>query len=120
MTAPTPVTRATLTADLRTLGLLPGIKVLVHSDLARLGDVEDGPEAVIDALLAAVGPAGTILMPALTSHASHTPANPPTSTRPRRRATAARSPRSFASARRQCAACIRPTPWRRSGWARRR
>ena len=78
MTALTPVTRTTLTADLKVLGLLPGIKVLVHSDLARLGDVEDGPEAVIDALLATVGPAGTILMPTLSSHDSHTPTNPPT------------------------------------------
>ena len=119
MTATTPVTRASLTADLKALGLLPGIKVLVHSDLARLGEVEDGPEAVIDALLAAVGPAGTILMPTLTSHASHTPTNPPTFDPAHTPGNGGASPRLFASGRRPSAACIQPIPWRRSGWARR-
>jgi aminoglycoside 3-N-acetyltransferase len=77
MPAPMTVTRATLTADLKNLGLLPGIKVLVHCDLASLGEVEDGAEAVIDALLAVIGPAGTVLMPALSNRDADSPANPP-------------------------------------------
>lgn len=59
-----PATVASLTADLRTFGLRPGMLVLVHSSLSALGWVCGGAAAVLHALDAAVGPQGTIVMPA--------------------------------------------------------
>ena len=52
--------------DLLGLGLRPGGVVMVHSSLRALGQVSGGAETVIDGLLAALGPDGTLLMPALT------------------------------------------------------
>jgi aminoglycoside 3-N-acetyltransferase len=59
-----PRTVATLTEDLRALGLAHGATVLVHSSLSSLGWVAGGPIAVIQALLDVVAPEGTIVMPA--------------------------------------------------------
>ena len=53
-----------LTSQLTTLGLRAGDIVLAHASFKSLG-VRD-PEEVIGALLAALGPRGTLLMPALT------------------------------------------------------
>jgi aminoglycoside 3-N-acetyltransferase len=58
-----PATQASLTADLRALGLGSGDTVMVHSSLARLGFVSGGAQAVVLALLDAIGPAGTLMMP---------------------------------------------------------
>jgi aminoglycoside 3-N-acetyltransferase len=69
-----PRTVATLAADLRALGLRPGSTVLVHSGMAAIGWVAGGPVAVIDALLEALGPDGTLVMPAHTGDFSD-PAN---------------------------------------------
>jgi len=77
MTNPTPVTLARLAEDLRALGLRAGDDVLVHSSLSRIGYVEGGAETVVSALLAAVGPSGTVLFPAHTGHAGISPENPP-------------------------------------------
>ena len=52
-----------LVQGLRTLGLRTGDILLVHASLSSLGDVVGGPDTVIDALLHAVGPDGTLLMP---------------------------------------------------------
>jgi len=71
------VTTAALVDDLRRLGLAEGSVVLVHSSLSRLGNVEGGAEAVIDALLAAVGPGGTVLFPTLTGTEGDGPESPP-------------------------------------------
>ncbi len=57
------VTRETLLADFLALGISPGMSVIVHSSMKSMGWVEGGPEAVIEALIDAVGPEGTILMP---------------------------------------------------------
>lgn len=54
-----------IATDLRKLGILPGSTVLVHSSLKALGPVPGGIETVIRGLLEAIGPAGTIVMPAL-------------------------------------------------------
>lgn len=64
-----------LTADLLALGVRPGGVLLVHSSLKSLGQAVDGPEIVIQGLLAALGPDGTLLMPALTYETvrSHNP-----------------------------------------------
>ncbi|MBC9724725.1 aminoglycoside N(3)-acetyltransferase [Streptomyces sp. TRM68367] len=58
------VTRATLTEDLRTLGVRPGETLLAHSSLSSLGWVCGGPVAVVQGLLDALGPDGTLVVPA--------------------------------------------------------
>jgi aminoglycoside 3-N-acetyltransferase len=58
------VTRATLTAGLARLGIAQGDTLFVHSSLKSLGYVEGGAAAVIRALQDAVGPQGTLLLPA--------------------------------------------------------
>jgi aminoglycoside 3-N-acetyltransferase len=68
---------ASLTNDLQRLGLGPGDVVLVHSSLSGLGHVEGGADAVIDALLDAAGPAGTVLFPTLTGSPVDGPDAPP-------------------------------------------
>ena len=57
-------TRADLVAAFREIGLEAGDSVIVHSSYRSLGEVEGGPEAVIDALLEAVGPTGNLVLPA--------------------------------------------------------
>ena len=59
----TPATVASLVADLRALGLASGMTVMVHSSLRRLGYVSGGAQAVVEALLDAVGANGTVMMP---------------------------------------------------------
>ncbi len=74
-------TIAALAADLKTLGVGPGDTILVHSSFKALGPVPGGIGTVIQALIHAVGVAGTLLMPALSymqeprhvHHARHTP-----------------------------------------------
>jgi methylglutaconyl-CoA hydratase len=62
-----PATRASLAADLRVLGVQPGMTLLVHSSLSALGWVCGGPVAVIQALQDALTPAGALVMPTHTS-----------------------------------------------------
>ena len=54
-------TRKTLRADLQALGLEFGDAVLVHAALRKVGPILGGPDTLIDALMDAVGPTGTIL-----------------------------------------------------------
>src|SRR5690606_20533778 len=56
-------TQESLVQDLHHAGIAAGDAVIVHSSMRSLGPVEGGADAVIDALLAAVGPRGTVLMP---------------------------------------------------------
>jgi aminoglycoside 3-N-acetyltransferase len=51
--------------DLLAIGLRPGGVALLHSSLSSLGYVIGGAETVIRGLLQALGPTGTLLMPAL-------------------------------------------------------
>jgi aminoglycoside N3'-acetyltransferase len=51
-----------IASDLRSLGVAPGDLLMVHTSLRAIGPVEGGADGVIDALEAAVGPNGTLLM----------------------------------------------------------
>ena len=57
------LTRADIAQGLRQLGLQAGDRVLVHASLVALGRVEGGADAVIDALLDAVGSTGLVVVP---------------------------------------------------------
>lgn len=59
------LTKSDIVSGLRQLGVEPGMVLMVHSALAAFGEVEGGADTVIDALLEAVGPSGTLMMPAM-------------------------------------------------------
>lgn len=61
---PAPITEDSLLADLRALGVRRGETLIVHSAMSKLGWVCGREAAVIRALIRAVGPFGTIVMPA--------------------------------------------------------
>ncbi len=65
-----PADSSSLTADLVALGLEADDVVIVHSSMAALGWINGGPQAVVEALLAAVGSGGTIVMPTQSGHLS--------------------------------------------------
>lgn len=70
--------RARLAADLRLAGVRFGGVLLVHSSLRSLTpgrQLPGGPRTVIEALLEALGPEGTLLLPCL-SHMSVGPFSP--------------------------------------------
>ena len=55
----TAITRSRLVDDLERLGLVPGV-AMVHASLGALGWVVGGSQTVVDALLARLGPDGTL------------------------------------------------------------
>lgn len=61
------VTRQDIVTALKKLGLKQNDIVLVHGSLSRIGLVDGGADAVIDALLEVVGGNGTLLMPSFQS-----------------------------------------------------
>jgi aminoglycoside 3-N-acetyltransferase len=64
MNMPEAWTHGDLVAAFRDVGIETGDSVIVHSSYRSLGEVEGGPEAVLDALLEAVGPSGNLVLPA--------------------------------------------------------
>jgi aminoglycoside 3-N-acetyltransferase len=71
------LSREAIVSDLRALGLEAGALVLVHSSLSSLGWVESGAQTVVDVLLEAVSPDGTVLVPTLTGTIQDGPEHPP-------------------------------------------
>ncbi len=59
------VTREDVAAAARGVGIEPGDTMLFHSALSSMGRVVGGPDAVIDGMLDAVGPEGTVAVPTL-------------------------------------------------------
>lgn len=57
------LTAKDLVTAFREVGLSPGDSFIVHSSYRSLGRVEGGPEAVIDAMLEAIGPRGNLVLP---------------------------------------------------------
>lgn len=57
------VTKGDIVSGLRQMGVEEGDLLQVHSSLSRFGYVEGGAEAVVDALLEAVGQEGTVMVP---------------------------------------------------------
>lgn len=64
------VTKAQLVRDLRKLGVRPGMDLMVHSSLSAIGYVQGGADTVVEALLAAIGREGTLLMPSFNHRAA--------------------------------------------------
>ena len=63
-----PKTEARLRSDLASIGVVPGMTLLVHSSLSSIGWVVGGAPTVVRALLHVLGDAGTLVMPASTPH----------------------------------------------------
>lgn len=61
---------------LRRLGVEPGMRLMVHSSLSSFGSVDGGALTVIRALMAAVTPRGTLLMPSFNHGAPFAPSGP--------------------------------------------
>ena len=68
------VTRAELVSGLRRVGVQSGEVVFAHASLRRFGHLEGGPEMVIEALLEAVGPEGTLALPGFSFQLKEVPA----------------------------------------------
>ena len=62
-----PITVARLAGDLRALGVREGSVLLIHTSVSALGWVCGGAQAVALALLEALGPAGTLVVPTHTN-----------------------------------------------------
>lgn len=58
--------RSEVADQLRTLGIWPGDVLLVHTSFRAVRPIEGGPVGLIDALRAALGPDGTLVMPSWT------------------------------------------------------
>src|SRR5688500_4100097 len=60
---PTALSPSALADQLLTLGVQPGGVLVVHSSYRAIRPVDGGPQGVVDALIQAAGPHGTIVMP---------------------------------------------------------
>lgn len=78
-----PVGYRTLIDGLTQLGLRSGDKLIAHASLSSFGLVEGGARTVIEAILAVIGPRGTLMMPHFFSpfyEGAFDPRNPPPTT----------------------------------------
>lgn len=66
---PTPISY--LTTQLLDLGVQPGGVLLVHTAFSQVRPIEAGPSGLIEALLDALGPEGTLVMPSMVDDDDH-------------------------------------------------
>ena len=66
-----PIGRDELIGQLRALGVAPGGVLIVHTAFSKVGPVEGGPHGLIEALRAALGPDGTLVMPSMCEDDEH-------------------------------------------------
>lgn len=59
-------TQRTLVAEMRDIGIEPGMTLMVHASLSKVGWIKGGAETVVRALFETLGPDGTLVMPAAT------------------------------------------------------
>ena len=76
-----PHTSQTLSSDLLGLGVRAGDVLLLHASNRSLGYVAGGVQAVVEALLAVLGPQGTLVVP---THTGTTRIRPAGNTHPSR------------------------------------
>jgi aminoglycoside N3'-acetyltransferase len=72
------VSRAALVDQLRALGVTAGIALVVHTSFRAVRPVADGPRGLIRALCDALGPNGTLMMPAMSGSRASDPYDPAT------------------------------------------
>ena len=65
------ISQEQLTHQLLELGVTPGGVLLAHCAFSQVKPVEDGPVGLIRALQAALGPAGTLVMPSMSDDDDH-------------------------------------------------
>ncbi len=65
------VPRDELVRQLLDLGVAPGGVLLAHTSFSKVRPVEDGPMGLIAALVEALGPPGTLVMPSMTDDDDH-------------------------------------------------
>ncbi len=65
------IASAQAAAQLLSLGVEPGGVLVVHSAFSQVRPIEGGPQGLIDALLAALGPRGTLVMPSMSDDDEH-------------------------------------------------
>ena len=71
------LTRKDIAEGFRALGVPCGGALLIHTALSSFGSVEGGADTLIDGLLDALGPEGTLIVPTLTGHENLFPESPP-------------------------------------------
>ena len=80
---PAPVTVASLVGDLDALGVAPGMTLIAHASLSRIGWVAGDAPAVVLALEQALGPHGTLVMPSQSTGGPTLPSGRTRRSRPR-------------------------------------
>jgi aminoglycoside 3-N-acetyltransferase len=61
----------TLRDQLLALGVEPGGVLVVHTSFSKIAPIDGGPAGLIEALLSAVGPSGTLVMPSMSDDDEH-------------------------------------------------
>jgi aminoglycoside N3'-acetyltransferase len=65
------LTAEALRRELLELGVAPGGVLLLHCAFSKLGPVEGGPAGLVAGLAAALGPAGTLVLPSMSDDDDH-------------------------------------------------
>lgn len=65
---PVPVSKEALINDLTALGIERGDQIMVHASMKKIGWIIGAERTLVEALIAAIGPTGTLVMPAHTGN----------------------------------------------------